>query len=654
MRRWLIILFVLPLFTTLLAQNRRLVQYEYWLDKDYTSRTTIPLSGSEELINMQIDTHEMIEGIHSISFRVVDETGAWSGTINSTYLVFRSEKHKETQLTNYEYWFDEEYDQRQTTGIQDGLIAMQLDVTSLTPGMHYFCYRVLDSYGNASSIQRTLFFVQPIQENRNGEVRTCEYWFDEETEQKQTTGIQDGLIAMQLDVTSLTPGVHYFCYRVLDSYGNACSTQRNLFFVIPAQDTNERKIIACEYWIDGNYAQTHEIAVTGANIVFSLDEADLEDGMHSISLRIKNNLGEYSSLLYDSFYKYSVEDKSGTPIVCEYWFDGDFANRKEKPVTDGNVVFSVETSEQTDGMHSLSWRIKDNKGVYSATYNSQYYKHLPITPSDKIVWYQYWWNEHIDLAVRKDVSTEGELTMEEIFEVPDYIAETNNQPTGKAEFHILFCNDKGNLSCITDEIIEDRIPPVSHMTPLPETQVTNEQVISWSGSDKWTGVKDYTLYVYNDADNLWHKYVENYSDTTVIYYCSRYDYVAKFFVIARDSLDNVEPMKTEAEAQIRFMYTDIYPPTTKLHASAENIYNEGHVNLTWETVDDTNQIVGNNIYYSEEDGPLILWKTVSGINSVSFRGKAGTTYKFIVTGRDSEGNQERPDISKSVTVRFNY
>ena len=162
MRRWLIILFVLPLFTTLLAQNRRLVQYEYWLDKDYTSRTTIPLSGSEELINMQIDTHEMIEGIHSISFRVVDETGAWSGTINSTYLVFRSEKHKETQLTNYEYWFDEEYDQRQTTGIQDGLIAMQLDVTSLTPGMHYFCYRVLDSYGNASSIQRTLFFVQPI------------------------------------------------------------------------------------------------------------------------------------------------------------------------------------------------------------------------------------------------------------------------------------------------------------------------------------------------------------------------------------------------------------------------------------------------------------------------------------------------------------
>ena len=376
--------------------------------------------------------------------------------------------------------------------------------------------------------------------------------------------------------------------------------------------------------------------------------------MHSISLRIKNNLGEYSSLLYDSFYKYSVNDKSGTPIVCEYWFDGDYTNRKEEAIVDGNVVFSAETSEQTEGIHTLSWRIKDDKGIYSAIHSSQYYKHFPTTPTDNIAWYQYWWNDRIDMAVRKEVSSDGELVMEEIFEVPDYITETNNQPTGKAEFHILFCNDKGNLSCITDEIIEDHIPPVSHMTPLPETQVTNEQVISWSGSDKWAGVKDYTLYVYNEADDLWHKYVENYSDTTITYYCSRYDYVAKFFVIARDSLDNVEPMKTEAEAQIRFMYTDIYPPTTKLHASEENIYNEGHVELTWETVDDVNQIVSNNIYYSEEDGPLILWKTVSGTNSVSFRGKAGMTYMFIVTGRDSEGNQERPDISKSVTVRFNY
>lgn len=655
MRSWLTILLVLPLFTTLQAQNRRLVKYEYWLDGDYTSRSTIPLTESEELIKMQIETREMTEGLHSVSLRVADETGAWSGTISSSYLVFRAGKHVETQLTSYVYWFDGEYEQRQTAEIQDGQVALQLDIASFTPGIHHLCYRILDSNGEASSTERTPFFVQPVPEIRDGEIRTCEYWFDEETGEKQSTSIQDGLVAMQLDVSSLTPGTHYLCYRVIDSYGNASSMQRDLFFVFPAQEVYGRKVTACEYWIDGDYTQSQEIAVTDErNIAFSLDAAGLQDGMHSISLRLKDNQGEYSSLQYETFYKYSADDKGGTPIMCEYWFDDDYANRKEEPVVDGNVIFRAETSEQTEGIHTLSWRIKDDRGVYSATQHSQYYKQLPIAPTDNIVWYQYWWNDRIDMAVRKEVSAEGEFNMEEIFEVPDYIAETNNQQMGKAEFHILFCNDKGKLSCITDEIIEDRIPPVSHMMPLPETQVTHEQVISWSGSDKWAGVKDYTLYVYSDADDSWHKYVENYSDTTITYYCSRYDYVAKFFVIARDSLDNVEPMKTEAEAQIRFMYKDIYPPTTKLHASEENIYNEGHVELTWDTVDDVNQIASNNIYYQEDDGPLILWKTVSGINAASFRGKAGTTYRFIVTGRDSEGNQEKPDLSKSVTVRFNY
>jgi len=726
MRRWFIILLALPLFTTLYSQSRKLTQYEYWIDGDYTSRVTQSLSGSEELINMQIDTREMTEGIHSVCIRVGDERGAWSETVFSSYLVIRPDLHEGTQLTNYEYWFDEEYDQRQTEELQEGLVAMPLDVSSLTYGMHYFCYRILDSNGNSSGTERTLFFVQPAPEVRNAELVTCEYWFDEEPEQMQTTGIQDGLVALQVDASSLIPGIHcinyriidtngnisgteralffvqqdpeirdgepiiceywldeepeqkqtigiqdglvalqidassltsgihQFCYRISDSKGKVSSTQCSLFFVQSASELANGEVIACEYWIDGDYSQAQEIAVTDENVVFSIDATDLEDGMHSVSLRVKNSSGEYSALHYGSFYKYSIDGNGGTPIICEYWFDNDFANRKEESVVDGNVIFSVETSEQTEGIHTLSWRIKDDKGVYSSTCCSQYYKHIPASPTDNIVWYQYWWNDRIDMAVRKDISAEGELLMEEVFEVPDYVAESKDQPAGKAEFHILFCNDKGVISSITDVVVEDRIPPVSRMNPLPETQVASSQVLSWEGNDKWAGVKDYTVYVYNDADNLWHVYVENISDTTITYYCSRYDFDAKFFVIARDSLDNTEPMKTEAEAQVRFMYVDIYPPTTQLHVSEEWINKEKPVELTWETTDDVNQIVSNNVYYSEDDGPLILWKTVSGTNSVSFKGKSGATYKFIVTGRDSAGNQERPDMSKSVTVSFYY
>ena len=132
-----------------------------------------------------------------------------------------------------------------------------------------------------------------------------------------------------------------------------------------------------------------------------------------------------------------------------------------------------------------------------------------------------------------------------------------------------------------------------------------------------------------------------------------YDYTAKFFVIARDSMDNVEPMKTESETEIRFMYVDIYPPTTTTEVSSTNVEVGESVELSWYSTDDVNEVKNNIIYYSEDGGPWILWKTVTDTTSITFKGRKGATYKFIVTGQDSEGNKERPDISKAVSVHFN-
>jgi hypothetical protein len=509
MRRWLIILLALPLFTTLLAQNRKLTQYEYWLDKNYEARISRNLSGSEEQINVQIDTREMDEGMHTISIRTGDDTGAWSGIFHSSFLVFRPEVSEGTQLTS------------------------------------------------------------------------------------------------------------------------------------------------CEYWIDENFEQRQEIAATGEDVAFSIDTNNLANGRHTISLRAKNNLGVYSGILHNSFFKFEVEERGGTPVLCEYWFDGDFASKQEVPVTNGSVAFYAETQGQTEGMHSLSWRIKDDKGIYSSIHSSHYYKYVPSISAEDIAWYQYWWNDRSDLAVRKEVTTSGELALQDIFEVPDYVAESNDLERGTAEFHILFCNDKGILSGITTEVVEDRIPPVSHMDPLPPSQETNMQMLSWSGSDKWAGVKDYTVYVYENTKKEWIPFIEHTTETSAPFYCASSDEVMKFFVIARDSLDNEEPMKTEAETQIRFMYTDIYPPTTTLSVSSETANAGEAIQLTWETIDDVNEIEVNNVYFSEDGGPLILWKSVTGTNSVTFKGKGGSTYQFIVTGRDAMGNSEKPEMENAVTVRFN-
>ncbi len=509
MKRWLLLLLAIPLFSLSQAQNRSLSQYEYWIDGDFASRTSHTLSNSQETITFQIDTGEMTEGIHKVGFRVQDSEGNWSGIVNSTYLVMHT-----------------------------------------------------------------------AQQN------------------------------------NLDPTV-------------------------------------CEYWIDGDRSNKREIDVDGNNIAFTVDASDLSEGKHQISLRVKNDLGLYSSVITEMFYYFKVEERGGEPEVCEYWLDDDFANRTEVAVVDGAVSFIADASSQVDGVHYLSWRIRDDKGKYSSINRSSYYKYTPVTPAEDIVWYQYWWNERSDLAVRTDVTDKGILLLEDILTVPDYVVNMPGKDKGTAELHILFANDKGNLSNVVTEVIEDRIPPVSHMNALPATQVTNMQMLSWEGTDRWAGVKDYTVYIYDDEAEQWNVLVADTATTSMPFYSSEYDREYKFFVIARDSLDNVEPMKTEAEASIRFMYKDIYPPVTTVQVSSKEVTAGESVEITWETIDDVSEIHSNNIYYSENDGPLILWKTVTNSNSTTFKGCTGSTYTIIVTGQDSEGNNEHPDESKGVKVRFN-
>lgn len=96
-------------------------------------------------------------------------------------------------------------------------------------------------------------------------------------------------------------------------------------------------------------------------------------------------------------------------------------------------------------------------------------------------------------------------------------------------------------------------------------------------------------------------------------------------------------------------YPDNDAPQTDINA--DNYVASSSVTLTW--TEKTGDKMGDyNVYFSKDNGPFLLWLPDTQKTSATFRGEKGSKYLFTVTGRDSYGNREAYDETKTVSVTF--
>lgn len=316
--------------------------------------------------------------------------------------------------------------------------------------------------------------------------------------------------------------------------------------MIHAQD---RQVAKCEYWIDSKEKQ--ELAVDGSEVAFTVDGSQVNEGLHTLNYRVKDNAGMYSPLQTWMFIRTALQDATteNTVTSVEYWFDGKTDDVHTHVVQGESTSFSVDASALKHGAHTLSYRVKDARGQYSIPQTWAFFRNVPT--ATKIVWYKYWWNNHEDKAVKETVKNNGEefvFTKEMV--VPDYAMTDGFSRRSAARLSIVFGDDMGNVSSLVC------------------------------------------------------------ADVT---------------------------------------YPDVIPPVTVITTDKEE--SAGSVTLTWSSNED--EIEFYNIYYSENDQPFVLWLPNTTKETATFKGQAGSTYRFTVTACDKAGNMEQLDESKHVEVKFN-
>lgn len=148
---------------------------------------------------------------------------------------------------NCEYWLDMQFDRRVSVPITEEWNT-ELDVSTLSPGIHNIGLRISDNKGRWS-VPFVKFFLRTSTAESSGNPTYCTYWIDTDFSKAKTVPFDNGNISLDLELNALSKGIHTFSYQASDDKGRL-STPSSRYFFLPDLSAYGKGIAAYEYWFN--------------------------------------------------------------------------------------------------------------------------------------------------------------------------------------------------------------------------------------------------------------------------------------------------------------------------------------------------------------------------------------------------------------------
>ena len=348
--RYLLIAAAALMYTAATAQ-KTIAERQYWIDGNITDPQ--PLAESPTSIGIG----DLKPGLHSLTVRVKDSDGLWSSQVAKYFIVpFVSTSVTSNSIEKHQYWIDGDLQAAVTSASKPSAIV----IGDLKPGLHSLTVRVQDKAGLWSS-QVAKYFIVPFVSNdvTSKTIKEHQYWIDGKIEARVTLEQQPSTI----DIQTLKPGLHSFTVRVKDNTG-MWSSQVAKYFIVPTVETSvgDKSIVQHQYWIDGKM----DAIVSSETQPSQIPISTLKPGLHSLTVRVKDNTGLWSSQVAKYFIVKDDDVMEETTITrYMYWFDEETADFKTGPLTSASGTMDIDISDVEAGIHTLWWRCGDSKGAWS-------------------------------------------------------------------------------------------------------------------------------------------------------------------------------------------------------------------------------------------------------------------------------------------------
>jgi len=134
----------------------------------------------------------------------------------------------------------------------------------------------------------------------------------------------------------------------------------------------QNKITSYQYWFDNDYNTNNIVPVTPAeqaNLATMLPLENMNGGLHIISIRFKDNKGQWSVPVNQYFYKSNSISQDNKIVAYRYWLNEDMENAKYislgDPVQLLNLNEDLDFSDKISGAYVIHFQFRDASDKWS-------------------------------------------------------------------------------------------------------------------------------------------------------------------------------------------------------------------------------------------------------------------------------------------------
>lgn len=373
---------------------------EYFFDADPGKGNGTPIAvtpGGTVTFTTSIPTSSLSQGFHQLGIRVKETGGVWS-IFESRGFYITATTSNASNIAGAEYFFDADPGAGNGTNIPVSTGAnvnfvVSIPTTSLTSGFHFLAIRTKDTSGRWGVFEARGFYITASTTNVPN-IAAAEYFFDSDPGNGNATplSIPSGATSnftVSLPANGLQPGFHFLAIRVKGANGKWGVFESRGFYVT-GSTTDVPNITQAEYFFDadpGNGNGTSISIPSGATSTFTatIPVTGLVPGFHFLTIRAKRADGKWGIFESRGFYISPIIATTGDIVAAEYFIDSDPGEDKGKPLTVTpaaatiNQIFPIATSGISSGTHTLGFRVKDAKGIWSSA-ETQTFTVLACTP----------------------------------------------------------------------------------------------------------------------------------------------------------------------------------------------------------------------------------------------------------------------------------